>query len=175
VAEKTVRKKAEPKNPFSWPKPQTEVKYPGGDLPPSKSLGYMVREVHRAFMRSLEARIGKFGITPGMWWFLRLLWIEDGLSQSELSDRLRVMSPTTVRAMDRLEKQGLISRVPSDDDKRKLKIELTEKGRALRQELMPIALEVNRMGTESLTKAEIAVLQELLGRIMQNLLRDQGS
>jgi MarR family transcriptional regulator, organic hydroperoxide resistance regulator len=145
------------------------------DLPPSESVGYVVREVHRAFMRSLEFRISQHGITSGMWWFLRLLWIEDGFSQAELSERLRVMSPTTVRAMDRLEKQGLITRQPSADDKRKVHIFLTERGRALRSQLIPIAHEVNRIGTKSLTSAEIKTLLSLLARVMDNLVEDHDA
>jgi MarR family transcriptional regulator, organic hydroperoxide resistance regulator len=159
----------------AWPTvPETSGEQ-AKDLPPSESVGYVVREVHRAFMRSLEFRLSQHGITSGMWWFLRLLWIEDGFSQAELSERLRVMSPTTVRAMDRLEKQGLITRQPSADDKRKVHIFLTDRGRALRSQLIPIAHEVNRIGTKSLTSAERKTLLSLLARVMDNLVEDHDA
>ena len=58
-------------------------------LPPTEtSLGYLVRETHRAFTRSLQARIAPHGITIGMWFFLRALWEEDGISQRALSQRV---------------------------------------------------------------------------------------
>lgn len=145
------------------------------DLNPNDSLAYIVREVHRAWMRSLEARISKYGITSGMWWFLRLLWIEDGISQAELSDRLKVMGPTTVRAMDRLEKFGLIRREPSVEDKRKVLIYLTPAGRGLKADLMPVAIEVVNLGTKSLSPAESALARELLRRVLADLNADPQS
>lgn len=144
-------------------------------LPPDQSVGYTVREVHRAFMRSLEARLSRHGITPGMWWFLRLLWIEDGLSQAELSDRLNVMGPTTVRAMDRLERFGLITREADEQDKRKVIIRLTERGRDLERELMPYALDVNRVGTKNLTDVEAQILRTLLQRVLASLNEDHSA
>ena len=49
------------------------------------SLGYLVRDANRAFQRLLERRISPHGVTRGQWYFLRVLWEEDGLSQRELS------------------------------------------------------------------------------------------
>jgi hypothetical protein len=51
------------------------------------SLGYLVRDANRAFQRLLERRISPHGVTRGQWYFLRVLWEEDGLSQRELSAR----------------------------------------------------------------------------------------
>ena len=53
----------------------------GSALPPSRSSGYLVRDANRAFQRMIEQRIAPFGVTRGQWYFLRALWIEDGLSQ----------------------------------------------------------------------------------------------
>ncbi len=62
-------------------------KRPAGkaQFPPSESSGYLVRDAHRAFQRLLERRIAPHGITRGQWYFLRVLWTEDGPSQRELS------------------------------------------------------------------------------------------
>ena len=60
------------------------------------SLGYLVRDANRAFQRLLERRISPHGVTRGQWYFLRVLWEEDGLSQRELSARVGMMEPTTV-------------------------------------------------------------------------------
>ncbi|MGN6747326.1 MAG: hypothetical protein ACTHJS_01905, partial [Xanthobacteraceae bacterium] len=54
-------------------------------LPPRLSSGYLVRDAHRAFQRLLERRIAPYGVTRGQWYFLRVLWTADGLSQRELS------------------------------------------------------------------------------------------
>lgn len=142
-------------------------------LPPDKSLAYLVREVHRAYLRSLVARIGKYGITSGMWWFLRVLWTEDGLSQAELSKRLAVKGPTTVRAIDRLQKFGLVIRRQHPEDKRMGLIFLTSKGNRMRDTLMPLAIETNRIGIRALTCTEERIARTLLGRVLEQLTKDQ--
>src|SRR6476661_4806271 len=96
------------------------------------SLGYLVRDANRAFQRLLEKRISPHGVTRGQWYFLRVLWEEDGLSQRELSVRVGLMEPTTVIALRGMEKAGLIRRVRGVDDKRVTRVHLTPKARRLR-------------------------------------------
>src|SRR3954463_12458355 len=93
------------------------------------SLGYLVRDANRAFQRLLERRIAPHGVTRGQWYFLRVLWEEDGLSQRELSARVGMMEPTTVIALRGMEKAGLIRRTRSSADRRVTKVQLTPKAR----------------------------------------------
>jgi MarR family transcriptional regulator, organic hydroperoxide resistance regulator len=72
---------------------------PAFDLPLEKSVGYQVRMTHRALQRFLQAKIGPHGVTLGMWYFLRILWQEDGLTQRELSNRIGTREPTTLIAI----------------------------------------------------------------------------
>ena len=46
-------------------------------FPPDQSVGYLLRDTHRAFMRILQTRIAADNVTVGMWFFLRALWEED--------------------------------------------------------------------------------------------------
>src|SRR6187431_2134000 len=103
------------------------------------SLGYLVRDANRAFQRLLERRISPHGVARGQWYFLRVLWTEDGLSQRELSARVGTMEPTTVIALRTMEKSGLIRRVRSTDDKRRSHVWLTPKAKRLRDELLALA------------------------------------
>ena len=102
------------------------------EFPPAESSGYLVRDAHRAFQRLLEKRIAPYGVARGQWYFLRVLWTEDGLSQRELSARVGMMEPTTVIALRSMERAGLIRRVRSSDDKRKAQVWLTPKAQRRR-------------------------------------------
>src|ERR1700704_3324891 len=110
-----------------------------GGYPPIESAGYLVRDAHRAFQKLLEKRIAAYGITRGQWYFLRVLWIEDGLSQRELSARVGMMEPTTVIALRSMERTGLIRRVRTSEDKRVSHVRLTPKAQRLRNELLALA------------------------------------
>jgi MarR family transcriptional regulator, organic hydroperoxide resistance regulator len=137
--------------------------------PPQDSIGHQVRWAHRALQRELEERLKPFGITNGMWHFLRALWEEDGLSQRELSDRVGTSEATTVSALHAMEKRGLALRVPNSDDRRKSNIFLTRPAKDMRDLLLQEAREVNHTATEGISAAEIASLKTTLGKIRKNL------
>ncbi len=137
--------------------------------PPEDSIGHQVRWAHRALQRELEERLKPFGISNGMWHFLRALWEEDGLSQRELSDRVGTSEATTVSALHAMEKRGLALRVPNSDDRRKSNIFLTRPAKDMRDLLLPEARAVNRAATEGISAAEIEGLKTTLGKIRRNL------
>ena len=148
-------------------------KSPAFDYTPGQSIGYLVRDSFRAFTRSLQARIARRGVTAGQWYFLRVLWEEDGLTQRELSQRVGMMEPTTVTALNSMEKSKLIRRVRNVDDRRKVNIHLTAKGRRLKDELLPDAAEVNALAADGVSARDIATVRRVLNRIKQNLAADQ--
>jgi DNA-binding MarR family transcriptional regulator len=142
----------------------------GQAIPPSDdSVGYVVRDVHRAFSRSLQAKIAAHGVSMGQWFFLRALWDEDGLTQRELSQRVGMMEPTTVTALNSMERRGLVERVRNPHDRRKVNIYLTPKGRSLREVLLPCAAEVSDLATRGIEPADLALAIDLLHRMIINL------
>ncbi len=138
-------------------------------FPPSESPGYLVRDAHRAYQRLLERRIGVHGVTRGQWYFLRVLWDEDGVSQRELSARVGMMEPTTVIALRSMEKAGLIRRVRSAADRRKAQVWLTPKAKRLRDRLLLIARGINEDANAGINRDEIAVFQRVIARMTANL------
>jgi MarR family transcriptional regulator, organic hydroperoxide resistance regulator len=138
------------------------------------SLGYLVRDANRAFQRLLERRIAPHGVTRGQWYFLRVLWEQDGLSQRELSTRVGMMEPTTVIALRGMEKSGLIRRARRTDDKRITRVHLTAKARRMRDRLLAISQGVNEQGSEGLRDAELAAFRRVIERMTKNLDRVQG-
>jgi MarR family transcriptional regulator, organic hydroperoxide resistance regulator len=152
------------------PKKKTAV-----DLPPERSSGYLVRDAHRAFQYELEKRIARYGVTRGQWYFLRVLWIEDGLSQRELSERVGMMEPTTVIALRSMEKAGLIQRSRSREDKRKAHVWLTPKSKRLRLRLLPVARGIVEDAEKGIPAAELEVFRSVIARLRENLDRFRGS
>lgn len=136
---------------------------------PDRSIGYLVRDVHRAFYRMLQNRITAYGVTMGHWFFLRALWDEDGLTQRELSQRVGMMEPTTVTALNSMERRGLVERVRNPHDRRKVNIFLTAKGRSLRDVLLPCAADVSGQATRGIAAENLATAVDVLTRLTRNL------
>jgi len=138
---------------------------------PGLSIGYLLRDCYRSFSRALEVRIKPHGVGAGQWFFLRELWEEDGLTQGDLSARAGMTAPTTVVAIRRMVKDGLVIRKPDDQDRRKVRIHLTEKGQRFRDELLPLAFDVNKAATEGFSEEEVRQFRSFVERMKKNLAR----
>ena len=139
------------------------------DFPPRLSSGYLVRDAHRAFQRLLERRIAPYGVTRGQWYFLRVLWTTDGLSQRELSARVGMMEPTTVIALRGMERSGLIRRRRGADDRRKVRVFLTAKAKRLREELLGVARRITDEAEAGVAAGELAAFRRIMARMTANL------
>ena len=143
--------------------------HPELELPFESSVGYQLRMANRATQRYLQVRIEPHGVTPGMWYFLRALWQEDGLTQRELSRRIGTMEPTTLTALAAMEKAGLVTRERDAQDRRKLSVRLTQKGHALRLDLLPLAREVVEQATSGFTTEDRERFLGYLAAVQRNL------
>jgi DNA-binding MarR family transcriptional regulator len=139
------------------------------DYPLAFSIGAAIRLTHRQFAQDLQERLAPHDIPVGMWFFFRALWEEDGLTQRQLSQRVGSMEQTTVEQLKNMERRGYIQRRRSLDDRRKIHVHLTESGRALKNQLLPFAREVNEVALEGLSDGEIGFLRLVLDRIRGNL------
>jgi len=142
---------------------------PEVDYPLAFSIGSAIRTTHRQFAQDLQDRLAPYEIPIGMWYFFRALWEEDGLTQRELSQRVGSMEPTTVEQLRNMERRGYIERRRSVEDRRKMHVHLTPCGRALKTQLMPFAIDVNRVALDGLSDGEIGFLRLVLERIRNNL------
>lgn len=149
--------------------PQRATRRSSIAFPPSRSSGYLVRDAHRAFQALLEKRIAPFGVSRGQWYFMRMLWIEDGLSQRELSSRVGMMEPTTVIALRSMENAGLIRRVRSRNDKRVTHVWLTRKGKASSARLLPVARGIVEQAEAGVDRRDLQAFRRAIKRMTQNL------
>lgn len=137
-------------------------------LPFEDSVGFLIRDLNRAVQRELATFVQDRGVLHGHWYFLRLLWLEDGLTQRELAQRLGMMEPTAVVALRGMEADGWIHRVRSETDKRKVHILLTPAGQALKANLLPVARAVNERVLRGMSPEERLFFTGLLRRARQN-------
>jgi DNA-binding MarR family transcriptional regulator len=90
----------------------------------------------------------------------------------ELSEKTLVTKGTLTGVLDRLEKKGLIERVPSREDRRCTLIRLTPKGDARFREVFPAHIEYMKPHFQrALTTAEASKLRELLLRLKESFER----
>jgi len=137
-----------------------------------ESVGFVVREVYRSFARCLQPRIAREGVSIGMWFVLRTLWDEDGMTQRELGGRVGINGPTMVTALNSMERADLVRRVQNRTDRRKINVFLTARGRNLKRKLWPMAADVLAVGLSGLTRNQVLSLNKMLTQILENLEHD---
>lgn len=142
---------------------------------PKDRLAHLVRDCGRAFRRALELRLAAHGVPFGHWTFLRILWHGDGLTQKELSERAGVMEPTTFAAMKAMEALGYVTRQQAPHNRKNVYIHLTDQGRALREVLVPLAVDTNRISTQGIAAADLATARQVLLTMIENLAQDEAT
>jgi len=141
---------------------------------PNDRIAHLVRDTARGLTRALQARLAAVDVSFGHWVFLRILWEEEGITQRELSDRAGLMEPTTHSAILKMEELGYVVRRRKDNNRRKLFVYLTRKGKTLKQKLVPMAEDVNGTALAGISESDIAITRKSLLAMVDNLSREEG-
>jgi len=154
--------------------PTREILHHWREAVPEDRLAHLVKDATRALVRALQMRLAEHGVSFGHWTFLRILWERDGLTQRELSGQAGVMEPTTFSALTAMEKIGYVRRRRVAENRKNIYVFLTAKGRALKERLVPLAEDVNRVAVTGLAEGDISKTREILIAIIANLARDEA-
>lgn len=139
------------------------------DFDRRSSFGWLINVVANNASRTFDAELKKHGLTIALWPTLMCLWEEEGVTQTEISQKSKVENSTTTRTIDKLEKLGLVERQNDPNSRRSFRIFLTDKGRELKSDLIPIPVAINDKILSSLDKDEQKQLISLLQKMVKAL------
>lgn len=143
----------------------------------SDGVGYLLSDSARLLRRRFDERARSLGVSRAQWQVLFALSRSEGTNQAGLAEALDVETITVGRMVDRLEEAGLVERRADPADRRAWRLHLTPRAHPLLAQLREVAEEVMAETLSGLSRAEEAVLTELLTRVRGNLQRrpDSGS
>ena len=130
-----------------------------------KSVGFLLSKAYQRACALFKEEFDSYDLTPQQFGLLAFLWIEDGLSQAELSARSQIDRTTMGGIIDRLEKEGIVERANHPDDRRAFQVFLTARGKSLEEELCLVANRVLEKVNAPLSDEEQATLIRLLEKI----------
>jgi MarR family transcriptional regulator for hemolysin len=134
-----------------------------------ESIGYWVCMTARALERALNEELAPHGITFQQWLVLAWLALEGELTQAQLAERMRVEAPTLVGILDRMERDGWISRQVSAEDRRKKLIRPTPRVQPVWAKMLSCARRVRARAARGLDPKELAQLRTTLATLRANL------
>ena len=138
-------------------------------------IGRLINRIHRLSLRTLDARLKVLGISATAIPVLALLKSGQAMTQKELADSIGTEQPTMAQLLNRMERDGLVSRIPNPADGRSAHVELTEHAIGLLPRARRTLEESQRLVQAGMTQKELATLQLLLQRYLANVESHQAA
>jgi len=124
----------------------------------SNQVCFPIYAASRLIIREYQPLLDKLGITYPQYLVLMVLWENDNVPVSEITQKLILNTNTVTPLLKRMQAQELITRTRSTKDERQVTISLTDKGKQLRIQAAEIPLKL----LETLDKGQLDV-NELIG------------
>lgn len=135
---------------------------------PTTGIGRLLTKVKAEIMDMLDRELAAFDITAAQYVVLVKLASGETDSASTLCKGISYDPGAMTRMVDRLERKGLVRRVRSPSDRRKILIELTDEGRAVYPKLIDRAVRTINHFLRGFTRAEADQLEHFLRRMLAN-------
>ncbi len=144
---------------------------PNNQFKKSELYSFITGKASTAIARRLQKNFKQAGveITIEQWSVLYHLWKQDGMSQQQLCDATFRDKPSITRLVDNLEKQQLVKRVASKDDRRINMIYLTPEASKLQEQSMELANQTLNEALQGVSAEQIEIAKEVLQRVYDNL------
>ncbi|MBO4355684.1 MAG: MarR family transcriptional regulator [Clostridia bacterium] len=133
-----------------------------------------IRDVSKLFGRRVRTLAEESGIPDSYRRFIMHLAhsYEDGnpgLTQSELKDFTHLTAPSVTVTLQKMERDGYITRTPDSKDARQVRVSLTEKGFETDKKVREIHKKTEQTATQGITRQELEQFESVLKKIANNL------
>jgi len=156
------------------PPPKPTVFYRAENYHPDESAAYLMKRILNCMSSEVDQALEASGLTHAQWMPLVKLHLGHASTAAELARECTLDAGAMTRMLDRLEAKGLVERVRSSQDRRVVKLELTDEGRAAASQIPPVLCSVQNAFLQPLSIAEWEQLKGLLRRVLDNALVRQG-
>lgn len=126
----------------------------------------------RLYDKALRVRLAPYDVNPGYLAILQELWECDGITQTVLHQRLDVEQATLSNTLRRMERDGIILRAPTPQDRRHHLITLTAKGRDVRRLVDDAIEDLRRTVNQGLTVNDRRYFKRIMRQMTEQLEND---
>lgn len=146
----------------------------GDQLKLSNQICFPLYSVSRLITKAYKPYLDKLGLTYPQYLVLLVLWENDRLTVNEISSKLLLNTNTISPLLKRMEKLEIIKRNRSNEDERCVFVQLTEKGKLLKTDALPIPEKlVTELVSEKIQFEDMLKLKDMLNNWV-NILTDDN-
>lgn len=134
--------------------------------------GFLISQIKQMGGRIFEKILSEKGIDAfngAQGRILYILWQNESIPITELSDKTGLAKTTLTSMLDRLEMLGLVQRIFDKTDRRRILITLSEKARELQNEYDKVSVKMNEIYYQGFSDEEILQFEGYLLRILENI------
>lgn len=142
---------------------------PRGDAWLDDYVPYLLYRVTNKLNARLLTRLRATRTNPARWRVLSVLRAYGTLRVNDVVEHTLMGQPTVSRVIAQLEREGRVTRTTDRRDSRVTRVALTPKGIATFEAIMPTAIRHQEIALRGLTRADIAAITRVLGRIERNI------
>lgn len=146
---------------------------PPAGPPAVQPIGLAVSSGAKVLGRAFERALAEAGGSQPTWLILLSLKQQRWRTQQELARAVGIEGPTLTHHLDGLEKAGLIERKRDPDDRRAVRVELTDAGDRLFDSLRDAAVSFDARLRSGLSDRELDEFRRVLARLRENVAGDQ--
>lgn len=110
----------------------------------------------------------RFGLAGSKWKIIVVLSLKEGITQKHIADMAFVEAPTLVPVIDKMEKEGYLTRQSDLKDRRNNLIFMTKKSRDIVDPIIECILEIRNMGLNKISKKDMEIAKKVLEQITSN-------
>lgn len=140
----------------------------------NKNMLMLINELSRIIRNWIRIEADKVGIIATYRPILMMLSYQDGITQLDIAKYVHMAPPTISLTLQKMEASKLVRREEDAEDKRQIRIYITEEGRKLDQEMKKIISKIERVALIDITSQEQKVVEEILKKTIDNLLSFGG-
>ncbi|MBK4733131.1 MarR family winged helix-turn-helix transcriptional regulator [Noviherbaspirillum pedocola] len=137
-----------------------------GNYAVERSVGYLLARSRARLARALDVELAAHGITHAQGSIILMLASGRFSTAAELARELYVDSASMTRIVDRLQKRGMLLRMPRVGDRRIIDLRLTEEGQRLGRLLPDLYAQVLNRSFQKFSPEEIRQLRSLLCKLL---------
>jgi DNA-binding MarR family transcriptional regulator len=134
----------------------------------ANEVGHLIRGITTNVNLYIGSKIEKLGISQGQYEYFLLIYNAPGINQLELSLMKGVGKASVTKALKILEKDGFVTRVTDQHDKRNSLCYVTPKGEAIVQELLNVRTDVEKDLFDGFSLADLETFIVHLTRLHKN-------
>jgi MarR family transcriptional regulator, transcriptional regulator for hemolysin len=137
--------------------------------PTAEPIGRVLDSTAKLLSRAFDQQLAEAGGTRPGWLILVALKQQRWRTQQELAAAVGIEGPTLTHHLDAMEKAGLIERARDPDDRRIVRVELTDAGEELFLQLAKAAIGFDQRLREGVSEKELESVRRVLARLRENV------